>query len=150
LSEKVAQAGGLARALQQVGCAEVRGLHAADHVGAGQRGADLLAHAGLAAIATDQVVAAQGQRFAAVQVHAAGDHAVVVLDQRVDPRAVQDRHPARGGRMGEQHRLQVDLVDAVRRLGRRPPGVRPAGGRVAVAPARNRDAREFLAGDVVR
>ena len=43
-------------------------------------------------------------------------------------------------------RLQVDLVDPVRRLGRRPPRIGPAGRGVAVAPAGNRDARQFDAG----
>ena len=45
--------------------------------------------------------------------------------------------------MGEQHRFEIDLVDPVRRLRRRPPGIRAVLGREALGAARNFDARDF-------
>jgi hypothetical protein len=42
--------------------------------------------------------------------------------------------------MCEQQRLQVDLIDAVRRLGCQPPRIRAAGRTVSVAAARDGDA----------
>ena len=66
-----------------------------------------------------------------------------VLREAADLRAVEQGHAGQRGRVAQQDRLEVDLVDAVRRLGRGPPGVGALGLGVAVAPAGNRDAREL-------
>jgi hypothetical protein len=49
--------------------------------------------------------------------------------------------------MRAQDRLEVQLVDAVRRLGRRPVGVGTAARGVALGAARDRNARQLQAGD---
>jgi hypothetical protein len=59
----------------------------------------------------------------------------VVLREGRDLRAVEQRHIGQRGRVLQQDRLQVQLVDAVRRLGRRPPGVGAFGLGVTVTPA---------------
>ncbi|MCY1363065.1 hypothetical protein D9M69_498090 [compost metagenome] len=130
---------------QQRGRTEVGRLHAAHHVGAVQAGADLLAHRRAAAVATDEVLAADAHCAAVVQVHARGPHAVVVLLEVVDARAVADAQAGRALGMREQHRLEKDLVDAVRRLRRGPPGVGAAGGGVALAARGDRNARQLHA-----
>jgi hypothetical protein len=71
--------------------------------------------------------------------------ALRVLLDVVDLRAVEDAHARRGLRVGEEDGLQVDLVDAVRRLGRGPPAVGAGFVGVAVLPRRNVDARQLLA-----
>ena len=50
----------------------------------------------------------------------------------------------RGG--GEQHRLEVDLIAAMRRFRRRPPRVRAVFRRIALGAAGNLDAADFEAG----
>ena len=60
------------------------------------------------------------------------------LAEILERRAVENAEARDGGGVREQHRLHVDLVDAVWRLGCRPLGVGSAGRGVAVAPAGNR------------
>ena len=82
-------------------------------------------------------------------------HAAAVLRQVIELDAVEDRDAGRRPSMREQDRFEVDLVDPVWRLRGRPPGIRATLGGVAVAAARDRDARNFPAhhrraiGDVI-
>ena len=146
----------MAQACEQVRGTEVGRLHAADDVGAEEARTDRLAHDRAAAVAADEVVGCHADRGAGLQIASGGANAVRVLREAVDRRTVDDAHAGRRRRALEQDRLEVDLVDAVRRLGGRPVGVGAAARRVAVAPARNGNARELGAGrrrpvgDVVR
>ena len=62
----------------------------------------------------------------AVEVADGRNDAVVVFAEILERGAVQELKPVDGGGVREQHGLHVDLVDAVRRLGGRPIGVRAA------------------------
>ncbi len=125
---------------------DVGGLHALDHRSAFELGADLFAHRRGAAVAADHEAGAQRPGAAAVEVERGGSHTVVVLLEGRYLRAIEQRHAPQPGRVFEQDRLQVDLVDAMRRLGGRPPGVGALGLRIAIPSARNRNAGELDAG----
>ena len=145
---RVAAPGALAAdEAEQLRRADVGRLHALDHRRAGEDRADRLAHQRSAAVAADQVARPHASSRAAVEVARRDRHAALVLHEAGRLAAVPDRHA--GLRLGvrEQDRLEVDLVDAVRRLGRRPPAVGAALVAVAGRARGDVDARQLAAGD---
>ena len=127
--------------------ADVRRLHALDHRRAGEDRADRLADQRAAAVAADQVARPHGDVGAAVEVARRDRHAALVLHEPGRFAAVPDRHARLRFGVREQDRLEVDLVDAVRRLGGRPPAVGAALVAVAGRARRDVDARQLAAGD---
>ncbi len=121
-------------------------LHALDHRRAGQAGADRFADEGAAAVAADHEVGFDAERVSTVEVATQRDHTIVVLLDIGDFRARQNGDARLSGGVAEQDRLEIDLVDPVRRLGRRPPGVGAAGGAVAARARGNVDTAELDAG----
>ena len=130
--------------LQKARRADVGGLHALHHRVARQLRADDRAHPRSPAVATDQI--ARGERLgrAARQVAHGDGNAVRVLRRLDQLGLVADRDQRIGRRLREDQRLQIDLVDPVRRLRRRPPGVRPGEIRPALGARGDRDARDLM------
>jgi hypothetical protein len=124
--------------------------------GAHQPGAELFPHDGLAAVATDQVIARHAEPVVGIEIADAGDHARFVLDEILDLAAMHNADARPRCCMRQQQRLEENLIDPVWGLRRRPAGVRshrrgkPRGAR------RDRDTRKLdsgrggAEGDVVR
>ena len=108
------------------------------------------------AVAAHHIDAGDLQRLAAIQIFRRRHHAIGRLREPHHTRAIEQGHAVRRSGVIHQQRLQIDLVDPVRRFRRRPPRVRAARRRVTLGPARDRDARELDPGgrgaerDVVR
>jgi hypothetical protein len=140
---------------EQRGRADEGRLDALHHRIAAEHRADPAARLGLAALAADQIGAGDLDLVAAVTVLRDSDHAVGRLHDVHDARAIENAQVRHRLGMREQDGLEEDLVDAMRRLGRRAPGVGPTGRGVALRAARDRDARQLDArggraiGDVV-
>src|SRR5690348_1740102 len=107
-------------------------------------------------IAADQVASEDFQRLAGGEILGAGYDPGFILHEVDDPRAAQDAQSGHRRSVREHYRLEIELVDTMRRFGSWPPGVRPARRRVALGATRNRNARELdpgrgsAKGDVVR
>src|SRR6202035_4210598 len=99
------------------------------------------------AVTADQKTAAHAPDspgFQIAQAHARGS----LPDPDVfDHGAVDDAAAGLRGRVLEQDRFEKDLVDAMRRLGRRPVAVRAVLRREAVAAAGDRNPRQLLPGE---
>src|SRR5204862_3768320 len=95
----------------------------------------------------DKIISGDGDFIATVKVTPVGQYAVLALVEALDLHAIQDPdlRPLPGA--GEQDRFEIDLVDTMRRLGSRPPRVRPLRRIVSVSPGRNRDPRQLTADD---
>src|ERR1700722_223777 len=72
-----------------------------------------------------------------------GEDLTLTLLDRVDAHPIQDAHARRRRGGAEQYRLEEDLVDAMRRLRCRPPGVRAALRSIALGATGNLDASEL-------
>ncbi len=84
---------------------------------------------------------------AAVEIAQSGTRAILFHHDVVDRRAVEDADAWLRGGMLEQDRLEKNLVDAVRRLRRRPVAIGAIGRRETVLPGGNMDSRQFLPGE---
>ncbi len=126
--------------------ADVAGLHALDHLLADQPGADGLAHQRSPTLATDQITRTDAEAIAGIQIGGAGGHALFVRVEAAEFGAVQQGDAAVAAGRLEQHGLQEDLVDPVRRLGRRPGAVRPRAVGVAIPPAGDVDPHQLETG----
>ena len=131
---------------EQAGRVDIGRLHALDDRRSLQIGVDRLAHQRTRAVAADDEIGMNLRGGSGVEVADGRNDAVIAFAEILERGAVQDLKPVDGSGVREQHGFHVDLVDAVRRLGRRPIGIRPAGRGVAIAPAGNQDARELDAG----
>jgi hypothetical protein len=119
-------------------------LHALHDGVTGQFRADRLADDGARAVAADQIMATEAANGVGLKI-AQGRTCGIVLDPDVFDRSPTDDADARlRGRMLKQDWLKEDLVDAVRRLRRRPIAIRAILPREAIAAARNKNARQFL------
>ncbi len=97
------------------------------------------------AVASYRIPGANRERFASLEVSCLRRHTLVVLVQILHENAVTQNQGLDRGSVVEQDRLDIDLVEAVRWLRRGPPRIGPTLGRVAVAPAGDRNARQFPA-----
>ena len=124
--------------------ADIGRLHALDDRRSLQIGADRLADQRTRAVAADDEIgmnratSAPSSRLRTVATTPSSSCA------EIRRTAVRFRMSKPGDRRGmrEQDRLQVDLVDAMRRLRRRPTGIRSAGGGIAIARGRESRMRE--------
>ena len=128
---------------EQGGGVDIGRLHALDDRRALQVGVDRLANQRTRAVAADDEIGVNLQGGSAVEIPDGRNDAVMAFAEILELSAVQDLKPVDGSRVREQHGFHVDLVDAVRRLGRRPIGIRSARCGIAIAPAGNQDAREL-------
>ena len=97
----------------------------------------------MGAIATDQVFGGDLSGLAAKEILGGSHYTALVLLEVDNPRAAQDSKPRCRSGVREQDRFQVNLVDSMRRLGCRPPGVGTVLRRIALGATRNRDARKL-------
>jgi hypothetical protein len=140
----------------QVGGADEGRLHALDDGVAGELGADRLAHHGARAVAPDQEAALDAPDRPGIEIAQVCPRGPILHDHVFDRGAVDDADPRLRGRMLEQDRLEKNLVDAMRRLRRRPVAIRATLSREAVAATGNFDPRQLAArergtiADVVR
>src|SRR5580704_6911508 len=74
------------------------------------------------------------------------DDAVIGLDEALEFQLVDVTNPLVATRQIGEQRIEINLVDTMRRLRRRPPTVRPVLVGVTIAPARDWDTREFNPG----
>ena len=112
-----------------------------------QFGADRLADHRARAVAADQVAAVQPRDAAGVEIAQADARGAILDHDVLDRGAVDDADARVCGGMLEQDRFEKNLVDAVRRLRRRPVAIRTILHREAVAAAGNRNARQFRTGE---
>src|SRR6185437_8744469 len=143
-------------AIEQARRTDESRLHTLDDGIAGKFGADRLAHDRARTVATDQEAAIDAPDRTRVEI-AQGNAGTIILDHHVLRRGAVDDGDARlRGRMLEQDRLKEYLVDAMRRLRRRPVAIGDIGRGEAIAAAGNFDPRQLLPGkgsavaDVVR
>ena len=141
--ERQRHPGGRVHQGEQGGRVDIGRLHALDDRRSLQVGVDGLADERTRAVAADDEIGVNLRGGSGVEIPDGRNDAVMAFAEILERGAVQDRKPVDGSRVVEQHGFHVDLVDAVRRLGRRPIGVRPAGRGIAIAPAGNEDAREL-------
>src|SRR5690606_38334546 len=121
-------------------------LHALYHRVALQLRADCLAHGRPAAVATHHIGATYGLGLASVYVAYGRRDAEIVLLKFFKLGAVDNGYAGLLLGMLEEYWFQVNLVDSMRRFGGRPVGVRTAEVGIAVASARDMDARQFVPG----
>src|SRR6516164_487996 len=95
---------------------------------------------GMRAITADQIRGKDFSLAAIIEILSGRAHTAVVLHVVDDPLTVQHGQPRCDSRMGEHDRLQVELIDAMRRFRRRPPGVGTSLCRVTLCATWNRDA----------
>ncbi len=118
-------------------------LHALNDRRPRQVRTDRLPHQRAAAVASDGKGRRDTERPAAVEIAGQRNHLPVILRDLNDLGTRQDRDPRLGGGMTEQDRFEIDLVDPVWRLGRRPPRVGSAGCAVTGRAAGNFDATQL-------
>jgi len=118
-------------------------LHALDDRRSLQIGVDGLAHQRTRAVAADDEIGMNLQTGSGIEIPDGRNDAVIAFAEILERGAVQNLKPVDRSRVREQHGFHVDLVDAMRRLGRRPIGVGSARCGIAIAPAGNQDAREL-------
>ncbi len=82
---------------------------------------DRLACQGAGAVAADGVAPPDREALIGVEVANGGDHLVFGLRDVLDLRAVENGDTRLRGRVVEQDRFEIELIDPVRRLGRWPP-----------------------------
>src|SRR5207247_2042718 len=82
--------------------------------------ADDLAHSRFAAVATDEIGAAQRDKIARVESADTGNHLAAVLSPILDPVAVEDADARLRLGVRQQQRFKEYLVDSIRRSGCRP------------------------------
>lgn len=124
-------------------CANVGRLRLHHHRVATESGAHLVTHFGVGPITADQVGGRDLADPAGLEILSDRPHAGLTLPEINDSRAAQDAKSRCRCSVREQYGFQVNLVDSMRRLGCRPPGVGPALRRVALGATRNRDARKL-------
>ena len=129
--------------LLEPGRLDVGRLYTLDDRRSRQARADRLAHKRAAAVASDRKRRGDTERVSTFQIAAECNHLLVILLDGNDFRSRQDRDPWLRSRVAEQKRLEIGLVDPVRRLWRWPPRIRAAGCRVARRAAGNFDTAEF-------
>ena len=95
------------------------------------------------AVATDDIAGGDRRRRIARGFCRRREDLILTLLDRVDAHPIQDAQARRRRGGAKQHRLEEDLVDAMRRLRRRPPGVRAALRRIALGATGNLDATEL-------
>ena len=144
--ERQRHPGGLVHQSEQSGRAYIGRLHALDDRRSLQVGVDRLADERTRPVAADDEIGMNLQGGSAVEVPDGRNDAVMAFAEILESSAVQNLKSVDCRCVLEQHGFHVDLVDAVRRLGRRPIGVRSACGGIAIAPAGNQDARKLDAG----
>ena len=94
--------------------------------------------------------------MAGIVVPNGGRHAGFSLGEILDLGMMENTDARARRRVRKQQRLEINLVDPMRRLRRRPPGVRPAGRRESLVARRDGNARELDPGrrraerDIVR
>src|SRR5215831_12257957 len=125
---------------QKLGCADISRLHALDDRGAAELRPDRPAHGGLAAVATDQIGRDDRRLLPAVEIARRRGDAALVLDELLDLGAVEHADARMRRHLREQQRLEEGLVDAVRRLRRRPGGIRAGRRAGSLAARRNGNA----------
>jgi hypothetical protein len=97
-------------------------------------------------IAPDEVKGKEPPRGIRGKILGDSHHPILILPKSADARAAEDAHlrPCCGAR--ERHRLKVELIDPMRRLWRRPPGVGAAFCGVPLGATRNGDASHLEPG----
>src|SRR6516225_10138762 len=108
---------------EQIRCVDVGGLHLYHSRIAAQPNADLVPYVGMGAVAADHVARGDLKAFTRVEVLGDRQDAVLALLEIEHASAVQDAQSRRCRRTCKQHWLKIDLIDAMRRLRRWPPGV---------------------------
>src|SRR5258708_7241300 len=131
-------------AIDQVGGADIGRLHALHDGVAGKLRADRLADDGTRAVATDQIAAARAPDGPGVEIAQTEARGGLLHHHVFDRGAVDDLDARLHSGVLEQDRLEKYLVDAMRRLRRRPVAVRAIFHREAIAAARNLDSPPFL------
>ena len=122
--ERQRHPGGLAHQAEQAGRMDIGRLHALDDRRSLQICVDRLANDRTRAVAAHDEIGMKLRSRRVIEVADGGNDAVVLLAEILERRAVQNLKSVDGSGMREKHGFHVDLVDAVRRLGRRPAGVR--------------------------
>jgi fumarate reductase flavoprotein subunit len=95
------------------------------------------------AVTSNHVVGPDGEATATIQIARDRHDFIIPLLEALDLRPRQDPDTRIVPRALEKDRLQINLVDTVRRLRRGPPSVRTVGSRVSLCPAWDRDPRQF-------
>src|SRR4030095_604438 len=119
---------------------DVGRLHTLDFRRASEPGANRLADDRLATVAAHKIGAGDRYPLAAVEIAGNGGDAALVLGESLDCGAVENADARWGCSVREQHRLEIDLIDPVRRFRRWPLGVRPLGCGVSLGSRRDSDA----------
>src|SRR4029077_21252315 len=130
-------------AANEVGRADIGRLHALHDRVSDKLGANRLADDGSRAVATDEITVACPPGRACFEVPHNDTYRIVVNADVFDERAVDDVDARLCRGMLEQDGLEKNLVDAMRRLRRRPVAIRTVLARETVAAAGNGNARQF-------
>src|SRR5215467_15113599 len=97
------------------------------------------------AITADQVASKDLNGLSAAEIYCHRPHSVLILLKLEHRRAGQHAQVGCRGRTGEQHRLEVDLIDTMRWLGRWPPSIWASFRGIAFGATGDRNARELEA-----
>ena len=128
---------------QETGRADDRRLGLQDGRVALQRRPYRPADLGMGAVASDDVAGGDGFLRVPADVGRCHEDLIVALLDRLHAHSVLDAQAWGRRSCGEQDRLEKDLINAMRRLWRRPPRVRTVLCRIALRAARNLDASEL-------
>ena len=131
----------------QIGRANERCLYALNDGVTFQVRADRPAHGRFSPIAPDEIARGDAGEIPGVEVANRRYDLVAGLLKTLDLCAVQDRDQPQRLRVAENHRLEKNLIGAMRGLGRRPMAIGAALVCEPVAPARNANARELHPGE---
>src|ERR1700722_164210 len=97
----------------------------------------------MSAVATDDIAGGDRSRRVPRGLGRRREDLILTLLDRVDAHPIQDADARRRRGGAKQHRLEEDLVDAMRRLRCRPPGVRAALRSIALGTTGNLDASQL-------
>src|SRR5271169_1306224 len=142
--------------MDEVGSADISRLHTLYDGIAGQLGADRLADDGPRAVAADQIAAAQAPRCPRFEIAQPNARRIILDPDLLGRGPAVDADARLAGGVLEQNGLEENLVDAMRRLRRRPVAVRAIIAGEAITAAGNRNSCQFPPGkrravtDVVR